>query len=218
VRISFSKRRIILKKDYYTILTIEHDASEKEIKKAYRRLALRYHPDINNGDQETEDRFKEINEAYSVLSDREQRMRYDTFGHFSPQGQGSYGSPFNAAFARAHSGFKGGFCRRRGRDMDMGRAFGRGGCGMGGFAQAFSSVNRNRFAKPSNRTVQAIPLTAEEARSGTEKEILLTTGGTTQSVTIRIPPGISDKAILLMKAEELAKDEGDLYFQINING
>jgi len=69
-----------MKKDYYEILGVSRDASEEEIKKAYRKLALKYHPDRNQGDKVAEEKFKEVNEAYSVLCDPQKRMRYDRFG------------------------------------------------------------------------------------------------------------------------------------------
>ena len=73
-------------KDYYASLGVAKDASEQEIKKAYRKLAVKYHPDKNPGDTKAEDRFKEISEAYAVLSDKEKRRNYDQFGdsNFSP--------------------------------------------------------------------------------------------------------------------------------------
>jgi len=72
-------------KDYYAILGVSRDASQEEIKKAYRKLALKYHPDKNPDDPSAEERFKEINEAYAVLSDPEQRARYDRFGTADPR-------------------------------------------------------------------------------------------------------------------------------------
>ena len=69
------------KRDYYEILGVSRTASDQDIKSAYRRLAVQHHPDKNPGDADAEDRFKEAAEAYSVLSDGEQRRRYDRFGH-----------------------------------------------------------------------------------------------------------------------------------------
>src|SRR4051812_5955512 len=69
------------KEDYYVILGIVRTASDDEIKKAYRKMAVQYHPDRNPGDKAAEDRFKEINEAYQVLSDGAKRSKYDQFGH-----------------------------------------------------------------------------------------------------------------------------------------
>jgi len=67
-------------KDYYNILGVSRNASEREIKQAYRRLARQYHPDVNPGDKSAEAKFKEINEAHEVLSDKEKRKKYDQFG------------------------------------------------------------------------------------------------------------------------------------------
>ncbi len=81
------------RRDYYEVLGIERDAGESEIKKAYRRLALQYHPDRNPGDQTAEERFKEAAEAYSVLGDAEKRARYDRFGHAGVTGAGPGAGP-----------------------------------------------------------------------------------------------------------------------------
>src|ERR671926_1566766 len=84
------------KRDYYEVLEIKRTATEQEIKSAYRKLAVRYHPDKNPGDSEAEEKFKEAAEAYSVLSDADQRARYDRFGHAGVSGaagaQGAWGA------------------------------------------------------------------------------------------------------------------------------
>jgi molecular chaperone DnaJ len=82
----------VAKRDYYEVLNVQRDTALDDIKKAYRRLALQYHPDRNPGSKEAEERFKEINEAYSVLSDPEKRRQYDAFGHEAAVGQGFGGA------------------------------------------------------------------------------------------------------------------------------
>ncbi|HEV2215481.1 MAG TPA: DnaJ domain-containing protein, partial [Terracidiphilus sp.] len=76
------------KADYYEVLGVSRDASEQELKSAYRKQALKYHPDRNPGDQAAEERFKEASEAYQVLSDADKRAAYDRFGHAGVSGQG----------------------------------------------------------------------------------------------------------------------------------
>ena len=85
------------KRDYYEVLGVGRTASDDELKKAYRKLAKQYHPDMNPGDKQAEAKFKEINEAYEVLSDKDKRAKYDQFGHagvdpnFGAGGFGGYG-------------------------------------------------------------------------------------------------------------------------------
>jgi len=81
-------------RDYYEILDISKDATKSEIKSAYRNMAKKYHPDLNQGNEEAQDKFKEINEAYEVLSDDDKRNRYDRFGHEGVNGQGGFGQGF----------------------------------------------------------------------------------------------------------------------------
>ena len=82
-------------RDYYEVLDVKRDASEEEIKKAYRRLARQYHPDRNPGDKSAEARFKEVQTAYDVLSDKEKRARYDRFGHAGVEGGMPASAPAN---------------------------------------------------------------------------------------------------------------------------
>ena len=102
------------KKDYYEVLGVEKNADEATIKKAYRSLAKKYHPDMNPGDKEAEMKFKEVNEAYDVLSDSDKRAKYDQYGHaaFDPAagggaggagfgGFGDFGAIFSSFFGAA---------------------------------------------------------------------------------------------------------------------
>ncbi|MBO7245804.1 MAG: DnaJ domain-containing protein, partial [Clostridia bacterium] len=104
------------KRDYYEVLGVDRSASDADIKKAYRNLAKKYHPDANPGDSTAEAKFKEINEAYSVLSDSETKARYDQYGHAGTDpnfGAGGFGGGFG--------GFGGGF---GGDAFDLGDLFG----------------------------------------------------------------------------------------------
>ena len=95
------------KRDYYEVLGVARTAKDTEIKAAFRKLAMQHHPDRNPGDKDCEHRFKELNEAYQVLSDADRRAQYDRFGHSAfqgPQGQGPFGgfdAPLLAASACA---------------------------------------------------------------------------------------------------------------------
>jgi len=147
------------KKDYYESLGLKKDASEADIKKAFRQQAKKFHPDVNPGNSRAEARFKEINEAYEVLSDSDKKARYDQFGHagVDPNFGGGAGGPFGG-------GFGGGF---GGMDFDLGDIFGSIFGGGGGGASA-----RNRNAPRKGERVRAsILISFEEAAFGCEKEV-----------------------------------------------
>ena len=109
------------KRDYYEVLGVERGADEAALKKAYRRLAMKYHPDRNPDDKEAEEKFKEANEAYEVLSDAQKRGAYDQYGHagVDPQmgggGFGGGGANFSDIFGDVFSDFFGGGGQRGGR-------------------------------------------------------------------------------------------------------
>lgn len=145
------------KEDYYQVLGVERGAGPEEIKKAYRRLAVQFHPDKNPGNKEAEERFKEVSEAYQVLSDPEKRAQYDRFGHEGVRGTGS-GAP----------GFD---------PLEIFREFAR---GAGGFEDLFSAFMgggfESRRAGPDLRGEDlrmALALTLEEVSRGVEKRVRL---------------------------------------------
>ena len=144
------------KRDYYEVLGIEKGADEAAIKKAYRALAKKYHPDVNPGDKSAEEKFKEVNEAYQVLSNPQKRAQYDQFGHDGPQGFGG-GSGGYGDF----SGFGGG--SGFGFDVnDIFSSFFGGGAG-----------GRSNGPVPGDDLRYDISITLNEANSGCEKEINL---------------------------------------------
>ncbi|MFC1856053.1 molecular chaperone DnaJ [Thermodesulfobacteriota bacterium] len=115
------------KRDYYETLGVHKNASETEIKKAYRKLAIKHHPDKNQGDKASEEKFKELNEAYEALGDPQKRAQYDQFGHsMNGQGMGGFSDSFSGAsnfgdiFGDVFSDFFGGGSSRRGHRMQAG--------------------------------------------------------------------------------------------------
>ena len=141
------------KRDYYEVLGVSRNADESELKKAYRKLAMKYHPDRNPDDKDAETKFKEINEAYEILSDKEKRSLYDQFGHAGVN-------------QNAGGGFSGGFGEGFGGFEDIiNEMFG------GGFGGFSSSSRRRNGPRKGNDIKVDVTLTFEEAVFGCEKEI-----------------------------------------------
>ena len=147
------------KRDYYEVLGVDKTASAEEIKKAYRKKAIQYHPDKNPGDKEAEEKFKEAAEAYEVLSDPQKRQRYDQFGFSGMGGAGGFGGGQGMSMEDIFSQFGDIF---NGAGFDFGDLFGggRGGSSRGG----------QRVRRGSDLRVK-VKLTLEEIAKGTEKKI-----------------------------------------------
>jgi len=206
-------------KDYYEILGVKRDASPEEIKKAYRKLAMKYHPDHSGGNAANEEKFKQISEAYAVLSDPEKRKQYDTFG---AEGFGQRYSQEDIF-----------------RNVDLGDilkefgfgawSFSFGNSGRAGRSRNFSfnpesvfggfNTGRRQSAPVKGRDIEyELPLTLNEVMTGTEKSITLTKpSGRTETLTIKIPKGMvtGKKLRLAGKGEPgpYGGPAGDLYIR-----
>lgn len=154
-----------MKRDYYEVLGISKSATADEIKKAYRKMALQYHPDKNPGDTAAEEKFKEAAEAYEVLSDANKKARYDQYGHAGTSGSGGFGG-----------GFGGG--------MSMEDIFSQFGDIFGGGFGGFSSSSQRQELRGTNLRVR-IKLNLEEMVNGTQKTIKVK--------KMKVAPGVTSK-------------------------
>jgi curved DNA-binding protein len=202
----------------YDTLGVVRDADADAIKKAYRKLAKKFHPDANPGDKKAEERFKEISRAYDTLSDAEKRRAYDEFGDIALQA----GFDANAArraqadFGQAFRGTHGSDFDFGGGDMDdlLGRMFG-GARGRGGFGRQMRGAD-----------VEAeLELEFLEAVQGGEKKLTLSLssargGASSETVTVRIPPGVADGGRIRLAGKGGASPgggpRGDLYCTIRV--
>src|SRR4051812_5034657 len=180
------------KRDFYDVLGIKRGASDKEIRQAYRRLARKYHPDLNPNDKAAEESFKEISSAYEVLSDKEKRAKYDRYGH-------DFAFAEQAEAARAASGAGGGFHSRSYDFADLDDLFGGGGGGFGGFEDLFRRGGRGSggvrmdASIPGQDLEQDVTVSLEEAFAGTTRVISMMTGeGSPRRIEVKIPPGVKE--------------------------
>ena len=170
--------------DYYSELGVPRDADEKQIKQAYRRLARRHHPDLNPDDKGAEDRFKQVNEAYEVLSDPDSRKKYDRYGESwrdvdrMGNAAGGYESPFTWAgrTRRGAGGFGGPFA-------DLGDLLG---------DSPFGPRGRSAPA----RLETSVTVSLEEAMAGTTRTVTITTRDGERRLEVTIPPGVKAGSVV----------------------
>jgi curved DNA-binding protein len=207
----------VLQKDYYQMLGLNRNASEDEIKRAYRKLALQLHPDHHPDDLESEEKFKKISEAYSVLSNPEKKKEYDQFGHTGFKRRYTTEDIFSDvnfeelfrefAFGFSNQVFREFFCRKRGR-----------GCG-----QRRAKFLRRRFIqqflkdsseKEKEDEIYELPLTAREALWGTEKQIIVDSIGEQRKFFIQIPRGVRPGTLFRVVLNE--SNDGEILLRVRI--
>jgi curved DNA-binding protein len=199
--------------DYYKVLGVDKKVTDEELKKAYRKLAMKYHPDKNKGNKDAESKFKEISEAYAVLSDKEKRRQYDEFGANGFQQRFSQEDIF------------------RGFDFsDILKEFGFGGGGFGGgkrgggrfaFGGApFGGAGGRQAPPKGSDVVYEMPLTLREIATGTQKILSLQHGDRAEKVSVTIPKGMTaGKKVRLSgkgNPSPYGGAPGDLYVQAKI--
>ena len=219
--------------DYYKLLGVDKKASKEDIKKAYRKLALKYHPDRNKDNKQAEEKFKKISEAYAVLSDEEKQQQYDTYGSDGFQQRYSQEDIFRNAdlgdILREFGINFGGGGRTSFRSSGMGgggnpfeQMFSQGGGGsqfQGGGCGSSCGGHQAPPQKGSDHTLE-LAITLNEVLTGTEKTISLGRGASAEKVSVKVPPGIETGKKLRVSGKgspsPMGGKPGDLYLLIKI--
>lgn len=210
-------------KDYYKIMGVEKTATQDEINKAYRKLALKYHPDKNPDNKQAEDKFKELSEAYEVLKDPEKRKKYDMLGSNWKQYQQAGSGNANDWFRNFQGTQQGDSYQFTGSFDDL---FGKAGGGFSDFFQSFFGGGGATGESPFNKTFKAkrgsdyeasFRITLEDAFHGNEKEFNIDG----RKIRIKIKPGTEEGKKLRLKNQGAAApgggERGDLYLTIQID-
>jgi curved DNA-binding protein len=206
--------------DYYETLGVKKDGSAQDIKKAYRKLAMKYHPDRNKGDKEAEEKFKKISEAYAVLSDPEKRKQYDTFGESGFQQRYSQEDIFSGFDLGdilkefGLGGMGGGFRASSGAGSPFEGFFHQ----SGGPGSAYRTSARPQPVKGSDLTFE-MAVSLNEILTGAEKKISLRKEGKVESVSVKVPKGIKGGQKLRLAGKgspsPYGGPPGDLFLIIN---
>jgi len=210
-------------KDYYKILGVDRKASDKEIKKAYRRLARKYHPDVNQGDDETARKFQEINEANEVLSDPEKRQQYDQFGSEWQSYQRAGGRPEDFHWDAGAHGSGRTYQYRTAHPEDFADLFGSSGnysdffeSLFGGGARGKTTYHEPRKKKGSDHE-HAVQITLDEAFRGTNRMLEWEDG---RKIEARIPRGVKSGSRVRLKGQGSpginGGVSGDLYLSVEV--
>jgi DnaJ-class molecular chaperone len=227
-------------KDYYSTLGVAKTASAKEIKQAFRKLARKFHPDVNPGDKSAEAKFKEINEAYEVLGDAEKRKKYDELGAnwrmYEQQGAGGGWPGGQPGAGGATYGWNAGAGGGRGgfRTMtadEMRDMFGNAdpfsdffhtffGGGMTGDEEPSARRARGRAPRRGRDVEHELELTLEDALHGTTRRLALSQDGQSRTVDVRIPAGVGDGSRVRVASEGEqgagGGQSGDLYLRVRL--
>jgi len=210
-------------KDYYNILGVDENASQAEIKKAYRKLAKDYHPDTHPGDQEAEANFKELNEAYEVLGDEKKRKKFDQLKNYQGFQNGAEFDPSQFGFDFSDNRYRGSFHRGSSHEefSDFFEAFfgERSGFDMHDIFGGSGFSSQSSYQQSMDVEAE-LSITLEEAYHGKQKKFMINLGNQDKKLSVKIPPGILSGERIKLKGQGHktadGKQRGDLLLKVNI--